>query len=172
MDILGYLLVAAGLILMAGEFLLPTGGILFAVGIGGLIVGVVMTFTYEPMHGLVLAIALFVLLPIVGPLLIKLWPHTPVGRHLVLSGPEDDATIAGMPVHTELEQLRGRYGKTVSPLRPAGVTEFDGRRVDTLSEGPLIEADRWVRCVEVRAGRVIVREVEGPPDLNEMDITT
>ena len=172
MDILGYLLVAAGLILMAGEFLLPTGGILFAVGVGGLIVGVVMTFTYDPLHGVILAIALFVLLPIVGPLLIKLWPRTPIGRHLVLSGPDDDAAIAGMPVNLELEQLRGRYGKTVSPLRPAGVTEFDGRRVDTLSEGPLIEAGRWVRCIEVRSGRVVVREVDGPPDLNEIDLTT
>src|SRR5205823_1060154 len=101
MDTLGYLLVAVGLILMAAELLMPTGGVLFAVGIGGLITGVVMTFTYEPMHGLILTIALFVVLPTVGPLLIKLWPHTPMGRHLLLSGPEDDAAIAGMPVNLE-----------------------------------------------------------------------
>ena len=28
--------------------------------------------------------------------------------------------MANMPVNLELEQLRGRYGKTLSPLRPSG----------------------------------------------------
>jgi membrane-bound ClpP family serine protease len=88
---------------------------------------------------------------------------------MVLSGPDDDAAVAIMPVSMELERLRGRFGKTLSPLRPAGATEFDGERVDALSEGPLIEAGAWVRCVDVRAGRVIVREVAGPPDLNAED---
>jgi membrane-bound serine protease (ClpP class) len=169
MDTLGYLLVAAGLILMAAELLLPTGGILFVLGIGGLIAGVAMIFAYDAIQGLIVLIALFVILPIAGPLVVHYWPRTPVGRKFVLSGPEDDAAIAGMPVNLELEPLRGRYGKTLSALRPSGVTEFDGQRVDTLSDGPLIEAGRWVRCIDVRAGRVIVREVEGPPDLNAIN---
>jgi membrane-bound ClpP family serine protease len=168
MDTLGYLLVAAGLILMAAELLLPTGGILFVLGVAGLIVGVAMTFAYDARHGLVLLIALFVVLPIAGPLLLHYWPRSLVGRRLIMSGPEDDAAVANMPVNLELEPLRGRYGKTLSPLRPAGATDFDGLRVDTLSEGPLIEAGRWVRCVDVRAGRVIVREVERPPNLNDI----
>jgi membrane-bound serine protease (ClpP class) len=154
---------------MAAELLLPTGGVLFVLGIGGLIAGVTMTFAYDPTRGLVLAIALFVLLPLAVPLLLHYWPRTLVGRKLVLSGPEDDATVASMPVSLELEALRGRYGKTLSPLRPAGVTDFDGQRIDTLSEGPLVEAGKWVRCVDVRAGRVIVREVEAPPDLNAIN---
>jgi membrane-bound ClpP family serine protease len=166
MDTLGYFLVAAGLILMAAELLLPTGGILFVLGIAGLIVGVTLTFTYDVRHGLITVIALFVVLPIAVPLLLYWWPRSPVGRRMVLSGPEDDAAVAAMPVSMELERLRGRFGKTLSPLRPAGATEFNGERVDTLSEGPLVEAGRWVRCVDVRAGRVIVREVSGPPDLN------
>ena len=73
--------------------------------------------------------------------------------------------MAAMPVNLELEQLRGRYGKTVSSLRPSGVTDFDGRRVDTLSEGDMIEPGQWVRCIDVKAGRVIVRHVDRPPDL-------
>jgi membrane-bound serine protease (ClpP class) len=169
MESLGYLLVALGLILMVAELLLPTGGILFVIGIGGLIVGVAMTFSYDATHGLILVIALFVLLPTVGPLLLHFWPKTPMGRRFVLNGPEDDAAIATMPVNLELEGLRGHYGKTLSPLRPSGVTDFDGQRVDTLSEGPFVEAGRWVRCIDVRAGRVVVREVEAPPDLGAIN---
>jgi membrane-bound serine protease (ClpP class) len=167
--ILGYLLVAAGLVLMAAELFLPTEGILFVIGVGGLIGGVAMTFAYDRTQGLVTLIALFIFLPIAGPLVLHYWPRTTVGRKLVLSSPEDDATVAQMPVNLELEALRGRYGKTLSPLRPSGVTDFDGQRVDTLSEGPLIEAGKWVRCIEVRAGRVVVREVAGPPDLSAIN---
>jgi membrane-bound ClpP family serine protease len=169
METLGYLLVAVGLILMAAELLLPTGGVLFVLGIAGLIVGVAMTFAYDQTQGLVLLIALFVVVPIVVPLVLYWWPRTPLGRVLVLRKPDDDAAVAHMPVNLELEALRGRFGKTLSPLRPAGATDFDGARVDTLSEGPLIDAGRWVRCVDVRAGRVVVREVAGPPDLNAID---
>ena len=96
-------------------------------------------------------------------------PRTTVGRKLFLEAAEEDASVATMPVNLELEQLRGRYGKTVSALRPSGITEFDGRRVDTMSEGDMIGPGQWVRCIDVKAGRVVVRQVDRPPDLADMD---
>ncbi len=65
-----------------------------------------------------------------------------------------------MPVNLELEQLRGKVGRTLSSLRPAGVVDFDGRRIDTLTEGMMVEPGQWVRCIDVKAGRVIVRPVD------------
>src|SRR5258708_32543316 len=120
MDSLGYLLVAAGLILMAAELLLPTGGILFVLGVAGLIVGVAMTFAYDARHGLVMLIALFIVLPIAGPLLLHYWPRSGGGRRLILSGPEDAAAGATLPGNLELRPWRGRYGKTAATRRPAG----------------------------------------------------
>jgi len=166
---LAYALIFLGLVLMAAEVLLPTGGILFVLGIGGLIAGLAMTFSYSATQGLVTTIVVFVLIPILGPVLVHYWPKTVVGRKFFLAGPDEDATVASMPTHIELEQLRGRYGKTVSSLRPAGVTEFDGRRVDTMSEGSMIAPGEWVRCIEVKAGTVIVRQVEKPPDLADLN---
>jgi membrane-bound serine protease (ClpP class) len=166
---LAYLLIVVGVVMMAAELLIPTGGVLIVVGVAGLIAGVAMVFSYDVTRGLVTLLLLVVGLVVGGPLLVHWWPRSALGRRLTLSRPDDDATVAAMPVHLELEGLRGRYGKTVSPLRPAGVTDFDGRRVDSLSEGPFIEAGRWVRCVDVRAGRVLVREVAGPPDLEDID---
>jgi membrane-bound serine protease (ClpP class) len=167
---LAYFLVALGLILMAAELMLPTGGILFVLGVAGLIAAVAMLFLYDGTQALITLVALFVLLPIAGHLLLQWWPRTAVGRQFVLPpGADEDATVAAMPVNLELEQLRGHHGRTASPLRPAGVTEFDGRRVDTLSEGPFIEAGKWVRCIDVRAGKVIVREVEAPPGLADLE---
>jgi membrane-bound serine protease (ClpP class) len=57
----------------------------------------------------------------------------------------------------------------VSALRPAGITEFHGRRIDTLSEGDMIDAGQWVKCVDVKAGKVIVRAVERPPELGDLN---
>ena len=95
-----------------------------------------------------------------------------MGRRFFLNTPEEDATLASMPVNLELEQLRGRHGRALSALRPAGVVDFDGRRIDTVTEGMMVEAGQLVRCVDVRAGKVVVRPVDKPnPDLLEnMDL--
>lgn len=168
---LAYGLIVLGLFLCAAEIFLPTMGILAVLGIAAVIAGVSMIFRVDSTQGLVTLIVIFVLVPVATPLLLKLWPHTPLGKRFFLSAAEEDATVASMPTLLELEQLRGRYGKTVAPLRPSGTAEFDGRRVDVMSEGDLVDAGRWVRCVDVRAGRVLVRPVERPPDLGDMPTT-
>jgi len=169
---LAYVLIALGMVLLLAELFLPTGGVLFVLSVGALVVGVAMTFAYDQSTGMLTLIAVFVAIPLLGAIAFHYWPKTPMGKRFVLSGPEQDATVATMPVNLELEQLRGRYGRTVSALRPAGLTEFDGQRVDTMSDGPLIEPGQWVRCIDVKAGRVIVRQVEKPPDLADLDTTT
>ena len=58
-----------------------------------------------------------------------------------------------MPVNLELERLRGRVGRALSDLRPSGVCDFDGWRVDTITEGMMVEAGQSVRCVDVRGGQ-------------------
>ena len=168
---LSYALVLLGLILMAAEVFLPTGGILLVLAIAALVAGIAMSFYTDITQGIITLVAVVVLIPVTGPILLHLMPRTRLGKKLFLEAAEEDASVANMPVNLELEQLRGRYGKTVSSLRPSGITEFDGRRVDTLSEGDMIGPDQWVRCVDVKDGRVIVRHVDRPRDLADMDPT-
>jgi hypothetical protein len=47
-------------------------------------------------------------------------------------------------------------------LRPAGVADFDGKRIDVITEGMMVYAGGWVRCVDVRAGKVVVRPTDAP----------
>lgn len=166
--VLAYGLIVLGLFLCAAEVFLPTMGILAVLGIAAVVAGLAMIFRVDSTQGFVTLVVIFVLVPIAGPILLHLWPRTPIGKRFLLSGPEEDATIASMPTLLELEHLRGRYGKTVSPLRPSGTAEFDGRRVDVMSEGDLVDAERWVRCVDVRAGRVLVRPVDRAPNLGDL----
>jgi membrane-bound serine protease (ClpP class) len=167
--LLAYVLIVLGHLLMGSELVLPSHGIAFALGVGAIVVGIVMIFGDSPSHGLLTMTAVAVLMVTLGPILAHFWPRTPMGKRLLLAAADEDDTMANTPGNLELEQLRGRYGKTLSPLRPSGVTEFDGRRIDTMSEGTMIDPGVWVRCVGVKSGRVIVRQVERPPDLADMD---
>jgi membrane-bound serine protease (ClpP class) len=166
--VLAYILIALGLLLIVAD-LFFFSVVLFVLGLVAVIVGQVLVLGYDYQTGFITLLVTFVVLPVLASLALRFGPKTPFGRRLFLAGPAEDDTLATMPVNLELEALRCRYGKTVSALRPSGTTEFDGRRIDTLSEGALIEPGQWVRCVDVKAGRVIVRQVEKPPDLADMD---
>jgi len=160
-----YVLIGLGLVLMAAELFLPTGGILFGVAMVVVFAGVAMVFSFgDPSMGFVALVGVCIALPVMGSMMLYIWPKTPLGRRLVRQVEEADGggTVASMPVLQELDDLRGRYGRTLSPLRPAGIVDFDGRRIDAMSEGMLVAADQWVRCIDVKAGRVIVRAAERP----------
>jgi membrane-bound ClpP family serine protease len=159
---LAYLLIALGVVLMLAELFVPTGGILLVLAGVCMLVGVALSFTAELQTGLVTLIVVLVAVPLLGGLFFGyFWPRTPLGKRL-LPAPAEDATVAAMPVLVELERLRGRIGRTVSTMRPAGVVDFDGRRVDCITEGLMIDVNQWVKCIDVRAGKVVVRQVEKP----------
>jgi membrane-bound ClpP family serine protease len=160
---LGLALVAAGFLLLAAELFIPTGGILFVLSVSSIAIGVALTFLHGPTAGLCTLVGVFVAAPVFGTLLMKVWPRTPLGKRFFLTGPDENATVAALPVNQELEQLKGRIGRTLSDLRPAGVVDFDGRRIDTITEGMMVAPGQWVRCVDVRAGKVVVRPVDRPP---------
>jgi membrane-bound serine protease (ClpP class) len=166
--VLGVGLIILGFLFLAAELLIPASGTLFVLAVAAIGVGVVLVFAYDASAGLLTLLVVVVAFPVAGGALLHFWPKTPMGRRMFLTGPQEDATIASMPVHLELETLRGRFGKTVSPLRPSGITDFDGWRVDTITDGIMVGSGEWVRCIEVRAGRVLVRPVD-KPDLGNLE---
>jgi membrane-bound serine protease (ClpP class) len=48
------------------------------------------------------------------------------------------------------------------------MADFDGRRIDVIAEGLMVDPGTWVRCIDVKAGKVIVRPVD-KPDLGELE---
>jgi membrane-bound ClpP family serine protease len=166
--ILGFLLIGAGFLLLVSDLFLMSG-ILAVLSLGAIIIGVILTFLGGGFGvGLVTAVAVFIALPVTVRLLLYLWPRTPMGREMFLTEQSEDATVAALPVNQELEHLKGRIGRTLSALRPAGMVDFDGRRVDTITEGMMVEAGQMVRCIDVRAGKVVVRPIE-KPDLGGLE---
>lgn len=73
-----------------------------------------------------------------------------------------------------LAGLTGHEGVTLTPLRPAGTAEFEGRRVSVVAETGFVESDTRVRVLRVEGNRVVVRAAaaraagEPPPDRNRL----
>jgi membrane-bound serine protease (ClpP class) len=155
-------LIAVGFLLLAAELVIPTSGTLFVLAVAALIVGIATAFYYDPQTGMVTLVGVGIAFPLAVAVVMHYWPKTPMGKRMILTNSDEDDTLANMPVLLELESLRGRFGRAVSTLRPSGITDFDGRRVDTITEGMMVEPGQWVRCVDVKAGKVIVRPVEKP----------
>jgi membrane-bound ClpP family serine protease len=152
-------------VLFLAEYFLPTGGFLIVGGVVLCAAAVFVVARYGTQGEAVAAIvALCVGVPLFGTTSFYYW-----GRRMALPVVDDDPA-ATLPGARDNDGLRGRLGKTVSPMKPSGVVEFDGRRIDAVTEGPMLESGVSVRCLEVRGGRVIVRLAEGPADLSEMNL--
>jgi membrane-bound ClpP family serine protease len=158
----GLALIVGGFLLMLAELFLPHGGALAIVSVGCISVGIAFAFFYDAVAGVLTLLGVIAALPLLMGAMAQYWPHTAMGRRFLLPGTAPDDTVASQPHLQDLERLKGRFGKTLSALRPAGVVDFDGRRVDTITEGMMVEPGQWVRCIDVRAGRVLVRPSERP----------
>src|SRR3954454_2627277 len=115
--LLAYLLIALGVVLVLAELFVPTGFILVVVGTCCALVGVGLMFVHGTMENALMALlSLCVGGPLLGGLVFYLWPYSPMGRKLIRAA-EEDVTVANMPANVELEGLRGKTGRAVSPLR-------------------------------------------------------
>jgi membrane-bound serine protease (ClpP class) len=149
------ILIGLGVLLLLGEILLPTGGLLvvaallcFAAAVGTIL------YYGTTVEAVVAVIGLAIGLPATGYVAMLAWRRMSLDS--VLDQPEE--TLAAPT--SELDILKGRTGKTVSPMRPSGTVEFDGKRMDAMTEGMMLDAGVWVRCVDIKRGQVIVRQIE------------
>ncbi|MBI1982625.1 MAG: nodulation protein NfeD [Acidobacteria bacterium] len=159
------LLAATGIILLAIELLVVPGfGIAGVLGIVAILASLVLSLVGPGdtaafvlvAAGRVVFALLFALLA--SLILLRFLPRLPFGRRLILerglaaaqgyaSAPESDA------------RWLGKRGRASSPLRPAGIVEIEGERVDVVSDGELIDAGQFVEVTRVDGNRIVVRRV-------------
>lgn len=59
----------------------------------------------------------------------------------------------------DLEFFLGKEGISSTVLRPSGVADFDGVKIDVVSEGAFISQNRKVKVIKVIGRSIVVREV-------------
>ena len=161
------LLIGAGLLLLSIEvFVTPGFGVTGVVGIAALVAGLGLSLvgagaTWAAVTIALGRVALSILLAIaVGLLLLRLLPRLPPAWRVVLTT-ELDAEQGFASAPESDAALLGRSGHALSPLRPAGIADIGGARVDVVSEGEFIEPGAAVHVVRVDGNRVVVRRAAG-----------
>jgi membrane-bound serine protease (ClpP class) len=153
------LLLTLGLGLIAAEIFFPSFGLLSVLATAALVGAIAMAFQESTAMGVRFLIASALLVPATIVLSFKVFPRTPLGKRMVMSGPSFAAT-AGSDPRTSL--LLGKEGTLEADCRPAGMARLDDRRVDVVTRGEWIDAGVRVRVIEVQGNRVVVARAEGP----------
>lgn len=164
------LLVVLGLGLLALEvFVLPGTTVAGFAGIIALVAGLGMTLIGAGATTSMILIALgrvaiSILAALAGTLLLlRLLPHSPMGRRLVLAtGMQASEGYVSTPDSDP--QWLGRSGTALSPLRPAGIADIDGARVDVVSDGAFIDAGAPLVVTRVDGNRIVVRQPHPPKE--------
>ncbi len=144
--------IIAGLMLIGAEIFVP-GGVLGVIGALSLVIAGILGFTiFPPGIAAMIAAGMIGMVGIVMLLWIRIFPRTAMGRQMTDNLDLKDAKSAD----DTLVILVGKTGITRSPLRPSGFVEIDNRRIDVMTQGEMIDADRPVRVTSVEGNRVIV----------------
>lgn len=58
-----------------------------------------------------------------------------------------------------MQYFLDKKGTTLTVLRPAGTVDFDGVKLDVVSEGDFIPKDTEVKVIKVEGRRIVVRQI-------------
>lgn len=113
-----------------------------------------LPFFFVAMETIATAIVLTV---IVFSLFVRAVPQNAWAHRLALAAVQGPDYVTS----SDYRDLRGRIGVAASFLRPAGIAEIDGRRVDVLTQGEFISQGTPVRVARVEGSRVFVEAIAG-----------
>lgn len=155
----GVALIGAACLLVFVEVFIPSGGLIAVASAAAACAGIVMLFLHNPMSGIIGLLATMILGPMAIAFAFRMFPHTPIGRRMILGARPSDPT-EGVTHQETLHAMIGAEGDAITDLRPVGVVRIDGERHDALAEGPMIEAGSRVRVVIVEANQIKVRKID------------
>ena len=148
-----------GAALMIVEVFLPGFGL---PGISGIILEVVTIVLTYVWHGGLAALGVtLIILAVVGIVISLALRSVNKGRlsksPIILN--EEESTADGYVATRDMEVFLGKEGVTTTVLRPAGMAEFDGVKLNVVADGEYIPKDVRVRVDHVEGARVVVRKL-------------
>lgn len=144
-----------GFVLLIFEMFHPGFGVPGIIGLVLLLVGVVLT-ARTMLEGLVMIIVILAILGLVFSFVLNSATKGYLSKKLILS--HTSRKESGYIGTEDLSYFLGKEGMTTSVLRPAGTANFDGIKLDVVSEGEFIAKDTKIKIVKVEGRRIVVRE--------------
>jgi membrane-bound serine protease (ClpP class) len=162
-----FALLATGILAIYLEIFVPAAGLIGLAGGGMIVAGVVLGYVnHDPVTGSIVLITSLVVTPTAVFLGLKAFPHTPMGRRLILgpdrSGspaePQGDGHAARETTGEASDLAPGAEGEALTVLRPSGTGRFGARRVSVVTSGEFVERGARIRVTRVEGSRIVVRE--------------
>ncbi len=145
------LLFAIGLVLVFTEVIMP--GIIFGLtGLGCIVASIVLAFSLEETFGWLLTGLAAACVPLFLFAMMKVFK-----KYLALKKSEKGYSSS----EVGLEQYRGKEGVAMAHLRPSGIADIEGQRVDVIADGEMIPKDTRITVADIQGNRVIVRAKKG-----------
>lgn len=144
-----------GIILLFLEIFVP-GGILG--GLGVILLSIAIFIVVDSVlqailyiGGMLLVLGLLILLSFRFSRTRKFWEKFSLSTRQT----KEAGYVAPEPSY---EHYLGKKGVALSQLRPAGVADVDGERLDVVTEGGFIRQGSKIRVIEVEGTRIVVRQ--------------
>lgn len=151
-----------GIILVAIEIFIPGFGLPGIAGILLLIVGVVLGAS-SLLEALVLILIILVILGLLTAIAMRSYTKGRLSRTPLVLHTELDHE-AGFSSTKDMEYFIGRKGVTLTPLRPAGIADFDGVKLDVVSDSAFVEKGTPIQVTNVEGRRIVVTSYTPEPD--------
>ncbi|MHC4499706.1 MAG: NfeD family protein [Planctomycetota bacterium] len=146
-------------VLIIAEVFVPSGGLIGICALACLIGGLAIFFQHSNTAGWIGVVVAVIMIPSVLVIGYKIFPQTRFGKSVMLTPPERQQGDA-VPDTGELKEMLGAIGVVITPLRPVGMCDFSGRRIECVAEGGYVDKDIKVKVIQVESTQVTVRIVE------------
>lgn len=146
----------AGLICVIIEMFHPGFGAPGILGSILLIVGVIL-YAKTLIQALVMVIIIIAILGVALTIVLQSASKGHLAKHLVLKDSLDESeSFSNLG---DLEYFVGSEGVSLTVLRPAGTADFNGVKLDVVSEGDFISKDTAVKIIKVEGHRIVVKQI-------------
>jgi len=145
--------------LIIAEVFVPSGGLISVCALACLIGGVAIFFHHSNTAGLAGIGVAILMIPSVLIAAYKIFPKTKFGKSVTLTPPKRQEGDA-VPDTPELKGMLGAIGVVISPLRPVGMCDFSGQRIECVAESSYVDKGKKVKVVRVQSTQLTVRVIE------------
>lgn len=146
-------------VLIIAEVFIPSGGLITVCAVACLIGGTYIFFTQSTVAGIAAIIFAILAIPAILRYVYRELPNTRFGKSVTLVPPERQKGDA-VPDTPEIKELFGAVGTVLTPLRPVGMCDFSGHRVECVAESGYVGKGKKVRVIDVESTQLTVRLIE------------
>ena len=150
------LLIGLGLLVVFLELFVPSAGILGVVAGSCLLAGLICGFIDGPRTGLIELLAILLILPVLFAAMIKIWPHTPLGKRILMGPMSEDDVVPKGDYYEEIQSLIDQLGVVRTPMLPSGIVMINGKKYDAVSDGLPLESGQTIKVIKIRGNRIVV----------------